>query len=248
MSESSPLQLPVLNVAIVGSGGIATALVSHLLKEYPVGTLLLLQRGEQEFDDSRVQRIFLDAEDPASIVSAGNAAAALVNELHLVINTVGMLHDHQFKPEKRVKDVTPQALHQLMQVNAFLLPQLAAALSPLLRHQAPSVLASLSARVGSIADNELGGWYSYRAAKAAHNQLLRTLSREWRISHKQCCVVALHPGTVATGLSAPYTPTNYAKRVLSPLECAESLIGVLKQMKASDTGTFRSWDGAIVPW
>jgi NAD(P)-dependent dehydrogenase (short-subunit alcohol dehydrogenase family) len=248
MAEPNPLDLTRLNVAIVGSGGIASALAQHLLSEYPLETLLMLQRSDCKLHDPRVHRIAIDARDPQSVQDAGEKAAGLVSRLHLVINTVGVLHDDTVTPEKRLKDVTAQAMHHLMQVNAYLLPQLAQALAPLLRHSEPSVFASLSARVGSIADNDLGGWYSYRASKAAHNQLLRTLSREWRISHRSCCVVALHPGTVATALSNPFTPTNYTKTVLTPQECAQALVNVLAQLGPTDTGSFRAWDGAVIPW
>ena len=159
-----------------------------------------------------------------------------------------MLHGEGFAPEKRLKDVTPEALMHLSTVNAFFLPQLAAAVAPLLRHSDSSILASVSARVGSIADNNIGGWYSYRASKAAHNMLLKTLAREWRVSHKHCTVVALHPGTVQTGLSEPYTPANYKKRVLAPAESAEAMLSVLESLTVEQTGSFYAWDGKPIPW
>ena len=94
----------------------------------------------------------------------------------------------------------------------------------------------------------MGGWYSYRASKAAHNMLLKTLAREWRVSHKHCAVVALHPGTVETDLSVPYTPANYQKRVLSPEESAAAMLAVLESLDASRSGSFHAWDGAEIPW
>ncbi len=246
---SGALQQAALNVVVAGGGGIGEAVTRRLLREYPVKRLFMLQRsGRCQIDDPRFTSLPVDAANPASLSAAAAEISAECGELHLVFNAVGMLHDERFKPEKRLKDVTPDALNRLATVNAWFLPQLALAMAPLLRHGQPSLLASISARVGSITDNDMGGWYSYRASKAAHNMLLRTLAREWRVSHKLCAVVALHPGTVKTGLSEPYTPTNYGKRVLTPDESAEAMLHVLAGLRAGNSGSFYAWDGAEIPW
>ncbi len=246
---SSALQQQDLNAVVAGGGGIGAAVAERLLAHYPLARLYMLQRsGRCQIDDARFVSLPVDAENPNSLAAAARQIADECDELHLVFNAVGMLHDEQFRPEKRLKDVSPAALNRLAAVNAWFLPQLATALAPLLRHSQPSLLASLSARVGSITDNDMGGWYSYRASKAAHNMLLRTLAREWRVSHKHCTVVALHPGTVKTGLSKPYTPANYGKQVLEPAQSAEALLSVLGGLQAADSGKFFAWDGAEIPW
>ena len=246
---SNALQQDGINVVVAGSGGIGKAVIDRLLGHYDVNRLFVLQRSERfTGDDERVTTVPVDATNPESIRRATDAVAEACDQLHLVFNAVGMLHGDGFEPEKRLKDVTLEALTHLSAVNAFFLPQLGAGLAPLLRHSAPSVLASISARVGSIADNQMGGWYSYRASKAAHNMLLKTLSREWRVSHKHCAVIALHPGTVETELSVPYTPSNYPNRVLSPAESAEAMLKVLEGLEAADTGSFYAWDGEKIPW
>jgi NAD(P)-dependent dehydrogenase (short-subunit alcohol dehydrogenase family) len=243
------LQQADLNVVVAGDGGIGTAIATTLLQQYPVKTLFLLQRSDRRsIDDPRCIYLAVDAHEPASIAAAGDAIGQHCDALHLVINTVGMLHNAETRPEKRLKDVSLASMLSLATVNAFFLPQLAAAVAPLLRHSQASILASLSARVGSISDNEMGGWYSYRASKAAHNMLLKTLAREWRISHQHCSVIALHPGTVDTALSQPYTPANYTKRVLSPQQCAAALLTVLAATSPQQTGSFLAWDGAEIPW
>ena len=242
------LQNSSLNAVVVGSGGIGAAVIDRLLAEYSIGRLFVLQRSAREFSDHRVVSLALDAGDSNSIASATAAVCESELPVHLVFNAIGMLHGEGFRPEKRLKDVSVEAMMHLAMVNAFLLPQLAAGLAPALRHAEPSILASVSARVGSITDNDMGGWYSYRASKAAHNMLLKTLAREWRVSHKHCAVVALHPGTVATGLSKPYTPVNYNKRVLTPAESAEAMLSVLDGVDASQSGRFYAWDGAEIPW
>ena len=246
---SNPLNEQSINVVVAGGGGIGKAVAERLLRRYPVQQVIMLQRsGRCTIDDERFQSVAVDATDPTSIAAAGEAIAQSCDRLHLVFNAVGMFPGEGFAPEKRLKDVTPEALMHLSTVNAFFLPQLAAAVAPLLRHSDSSILASVSARVGSIADNNIGGWYSYRASKAAHNMLLKTLAREWRVSHKHCTVVALHPGTVQTGLSEPYTPANYKKRVLAPAESAEAMLSVLESLTVEQTGSFYAWDGKPIPW
>ena len=243
------LQQPAINVVVAGGGGIGAAVAERLLEHYPVERLFLLQRSERRAPaDSRCTTIPVDATRPETITEAGRIVGDACDALHLVFNAVGILHGDGFTPEKRLKDVSPEALMRLATVNAFFLPQLAGAFSPLLRHGDPSILASVSARVGSITDNGMGGWYSYRASKAAHNMLLKTLSREWRVSHKHCAVVALHPGTVKTALSEPYTPANYKKRVLTPAESAEAMLSVLETMSPEQSGSFYAWDGEPIPW
>jgi NAD(P)-dependent dehydrogenase (short-subunit alcohol dehydrogenase family) len=246
---NNPLKGSAINAVVAGGGGIGTAVAEHLLRHYPLRRLIMLQRsGRCAIDDERFQSVAVDATDPASIAAAGETIARSCDRLHLVFNAVGMLHGDGFTPEKRLKDVTPEALTHLAVVNAFFLPQLAAALAPLLRHSEPSIVASVSARVGSITDNSMGGWYSYRASKAAHNMLLKTLAREWRVSHKHCAIIALHPGTVQTGLSQPYTPANYKKRVLTPTQSAEAMLSVLESLTVEQTGSFYAWDGEPIPW
>ncbi len=243
------LQQQGLNVVVAGSGGIGLAVVEALLANYDVQRLFLLQRSARyEGNDARVIPLNIDVTDAASITDATAAVCEQCDALHLVFNTIGMLHGEGFKPEKRLKDITPEAMAHLAMVNAFFLPMLAKGLAPALRHSAPSLFASVSARVGSITDNDMGGWYSYRASKAAHNMLLKTLAKEWRVSHKHCAVIALHPGTVATDLSEPYTPANYKKRVLSPAESATAMLSVLGGLDAASSGSFYAWDGAEIPW
>ena len=117
--------------------------------------------------------------------------------------------------------------------------------APLLSREGRPVLASLSARVGSIGDNGLGGWVSYRAAKAAQNQIIRTAAIEWRRRNPRAVLVALHPGTVATPLTAKYAARH---PTISPDESARALLDVIAALTPDDSGSFRDWKGQIVPW
>jgi NAD(P)-dependent dehydrogenase (short-subunit alcohol dehydrogenase family) len=238
-----------LNVVIAGGGALGAALLEALLQRPNLGQAAVLWRHTRPtVDDDRVTAVPFDATDSATIEAAAQTVAERMERVHLLFNAVGMLHGPGGQPEKRVCDLRAQALLDAFAVNAAPVPLLAQAFGRLLRHREPAVFASLSARVGSIGDNQLGGWYSYRASKAAQNMLLRTLAMEWRISHRNVTVVALHPGTVRSPLSAPFLSNNYRNRVHSPSEAAEHLLAVIKRLEPGDSGSFYDWRGQPVPW
>lgn len=248
MSESA-LGRSSLSVIIVGDGAIGSALLENLVKWPGLRRALVLGRNAgPAVEDKRISRLRFDANDPGSIAAAGAAARESLDRAHLLINTVGMLHSGDQQPEKRLASLDPEHLQQSFAVNATLLPLLAQAFGALLRHDEPALLASLSARVGSIEDNRMGGWYSYRASKAAHNMLLKTLALEWKISHRNTTVVALHPGTVASRLSEPFLTPKYDKRVLTPAECAQALLDVMSELHTENSGNFYDWQGKLIPW
>lgn len=243
------LKLDAFNIIIVGDGAIGSALLHNMLALPGLQRAVVMGRREPPgAEDERVSRLRFDAADPDSIACAAAAAYALFERAHLLINTVGMLHSSDQQPEKRLQSLRPQNLQQSFMVNACLLPLLAQAFGNMLRHNEPAMLASLSARVASIEDNQLGGWYSYRASKAAHNMLLKTLALEWKISHRNTTVVALHPGTVISRLSEPFLTPAYKKRVLTPEECAKALLAVIIQMQPENSGQFYDWQGQRIPW
>lgn len=248
-TDENPLALGAANVVVVGAGAIGSAIASALLKRRQTGQLFILHRGKPPvFADPRVHCIGFDALQPDTIDGAAATVASRCERIHLLINTVGMLHGPDQRPEKRLADIDAAKLQRSFALNATTLPLLARAFSALLRHQQPALLASLSARVGSLADNKLGGWYSYRAAKAAHNMLLINLATEWRISHRNVIVLALHPGTVRSRLSEPFLTANYPNKVLTPQECAAALLQVMANCGAADSGSFIDWRGKPIAW
>lgn len=237
------------NAIVVGNGAIGTALAECLLQQDSLNRLIVLQRRDTtSLLDQRVTILPFDAEKPESVVSAAERARTSLERVHIMINTVGMLHTQKQSPEKRLINLSPENLHRSFTVNAFLLPVLAQAFGAMLQHDEQAIFASLSARVGSIEDNSLGGWYSYRAAKAAHNMLLKTIAQEWRISHRNASIVALHPGTVQSSLSKPFIPRNYKHPVRTPLECAQSLLEVLDDLPEGSSGGFYDWQGKAIAW
>lgn len=249
VQETNPLSLPGLNAVVVGNGGIGRALSRALLERGNLASLAVLGRSEAELpEDARLLQCHVDARNPATLDSAAGEVRSFMGDVHLLVNVVGMLHGDRVMPEKRLRDLQLADALDAFQVNAMFMALVAAAFGPLLRHRQPALFASLSARVGSIEDNRSGGWYSYRASKAAHNMLLRTIAREWRVSHRNAIVVALHPGTVRTRLSEPFITASYRKRVLEPPECAEALLSVMAGLTPEDTGQFLDWQGKGIPW
>jgi NAD(P)-dependent dehydrogenase (short-subunit alcohol dehydrogenase family) len=196
----------------------------------------------------RLTVLRVDVTDEPGIERAMADIAALSPRLDLVINTAGVLHDEGgLRPERRLQDVQPDQLLRAFDVNALGTLRLARGAERLLRASPSARFVSLSARVGSIGDNRLGGWYAYRASKAALNMLMRTLSIEWSRLRPPIVCAVLHPGTVDTPLSAPFT-ANRRSRVFSPAEAAANLLGVIAGLSPARNGEFLAWDGTAIPW
>ncbi|QXI14533.1 SDR family NAD(P)-dependent oxidoreductase [Pseudomonas zeae] len=184
----------------------------------------------------------LDLERPETIASA---AAELASEApyQLIIHAAGLLHREGIKPEKSFSAIEPEALQTVFQVNT-LGPAL------VLRHFLPlldprGAMAMLSAKVGSIGDNRLGGWYAYRASKAALNMLIKTAAIELARTRPQSRLLSLHPGTVVSGLSQPFRGASSAR----PADvAAEQLLTLIDQLTPADSGHFFAYDGERLPW
>lgn len=230
-------------LVVAASGGIGAAVATAL--EHSPRFATVLRTARRPGPDA----IALDLTDDASIEACAETVAARVDELHLVVICAGLLHDEGagVAPEKRLKDLSREALHRSFDVNAVGPLLLARALAPRLPRREHCVWATLSARVGSIGDNGLGGWYAYRAAKAAQNMFTRNLAIELGRRHRGLACVGLHPGTVATGLSAPFRAPE-ADGVVTPEIAARNLLTVIDGLEARDTGSFRAWDGSEIPW
>jgi NAD(P)-dependent dehydrogenase (short-subunit alcohol dehydrogenase family) len=186
----------------------------------------------------------IDLTDPASIEAA---AASVGGEAELVIVASGLLHGRHARPEKSLRDMDAAGMAEYFAVNAAG-PALAARhFVPLLPRNRPAWFAALSARVGSISDNRLGGWYGYRASKAALNQIVRTLAIELARSHPRAVAAALHPGTVATPLSRPFTARTPADRLLAPEASAARLLETLRRLTPAQSGGCFAYDGSAVP-
>lgn len=217
-------------VVVGTSGGIGAALCAQLVQDPRVS-------GVHGF--SRRSAVPLDLTDEASVA----AAAQTVTSPRLVIVATGLLQDASLQPEKRLADLDPVRLARSYQVNAIGPALVLKHFAPRLPREGKVVLAVLTARVGSIADNRLGGWYGYRASKAAANQFVRTAAVELAARRKEAICVALHPGTVDTPLSAPFQKGVPPERLFTPDFAAERLLAVIEGLTPAQTGGFFAWDG-----
>ena len=226
--------------AIIGAtGGIGMELVAALRSEDEYDIVLPFARGL-----SGEQRIDLANED--SIAKAAQWVADQPVSLELVIVATGLLHRGDAGPEKTMRDLDHDWMVENYTVNAVGPALVAKHFMPVMARDERAIFAALSARVGSISDNRLGGWYGYRASKAALNQLIRTLAIEWGRTHKRSIAVALHPGTVDTALSAPFQGNVAPENLFASDRAALQLLDVLDGLKPADTGQIFAWDGAEI--
>ena len=220
---------------IIGaSGGIGQAFVQALQANPRCADVV----GVHRHSEPRI-----DFDDDASVADAARVLAA-GGKFHLIINAAGVLHNADFMPEKKLADLSYAQLEATFRANTLGPALVLRHFSPLLDGER-GVLAVLSAKVGSIEDNRLGGWYSYRASKAALNMLLKTAAIELKRSKPKVVLVSLHPGTVNTGLSKPFKGEQIGRPALL---AAQEMLAVLDGLTAVDTGSFVAYDGTRLPW
>jgi NAD(P)-dependent dehydrogenase (short-subunit alcohol dehydrogenase family) len=229
---------PQAGVAVVfgASGGIGGALVEAIRPAERFAHVVEFSRGASPS---------IDLLDEASLERAA-AFAADMGELRLVIDATGFLHDDRQGPEKSWRQIDAVKLARSFALNAIGPALIMKHVLPRLPRSGKAVFATRSARVGSIGDNRLGGWYSYWASKAALNQLVRTAAVELARRSPDALCIALHPGTVATALSAPFAATGL--EVHLPSTAARHLLAVVDQLPAGANGGFFDWRGQPVPW
>ena len=223
-------------VVIGAGGGLGRALAAALEQSGAYGRVLRLGRGSTPP---------LDLLSEPSVTAAAVWAAAQ-GEVRLVLDATGFLHDARFRPERGWRDIDPTHMAHAFAVNAIGPALLMKHFCPLFPREGRAVFATLSARVGSIGDNRLGGWHSYRASKAALNQLVRTAAVELRRHNPAGICVALHPGTVDTALSKPFGKTGLDVR--PPDVAAGELLAVLGGLRAEHSGRFYDQHGGLIPW
>lgn len=246
------------NALIVGaSQGIGLGFVKKLLKDQRIGKIYATYRQPESASElinlanensERLICLSLDITNESQISEAIQQISTQVNKLHLVVNCVGLLHEGSLQPEKSLRQINPENLLRYFQINSIGAVLLAKHLLPLFKHGERSVFASISAKVGSISDNQLGGWYGYRASKAALNMFMRTAAIEYGRSSPKTLVVTLHPGTTDTRLSRPFQKNVPAEKLFSVERTVTQLLGVIEQLKEGDSGQFFSWDGSRLPW
>ncbi len=246
MQDRSEARNHPQNIIVAGaSGGIGRAMLRALQAHYPQARLHASHyRSEPPFELERVGWHRVDLRDGDAI----EAWAADLDDADWIVNCAGFLHDEHGGPEKSIAAIEPERLLESIRVNTLPTLLLARSFGPALKRSPAPLLATISARVGSIEDNRLGGWYSYRVSKAALNMSLKTLSVEWRHSHPRGVIAALHPGTNDTALSRPFQRNLPPGQLLQPSDSAVLMTGLLASLDPSQSGRFWAWDGEALPW
>lgn len=244
------------NSLILGAGhGIGLALVEQICLQTKGHVFCTYHNESKALELFTLQnrfhnRITIKRLDPLN----ENALSLFINEiknnannLELVINSIGLLHDQQIKPEKGLRDISYESLERVFKINSFITPMLAKYIAPIIPKKEESAFVTISAKVGSIEDNRIGGWYAYRASKSALNMFLKNIAIEWTRKKLLSCVLAIHPGTTKTELSAPYIK-NTPYKLHSPTETAVNILKVIEKSTYKNSGSFLSWDGTTIPW
>lgn len=243
-------------LVIGGNRGIGLGFVKQLLNTAQIANVFATYRTASDASEllelantnNKLQCIAMDITQEAQIEAGLAKIKTITPELHFVINCVGFLHGGNITPEKALRQVQSDNLIHYFQINSIGAALLAKHLLPLLNHNKPNIFATISAKIGSIEDNRLGGWYGYRASKAALNMLLKTASIEYSRRSKQTAIVLLHPGTTDTRLSAPFQRGVPPEKLFPVEKTVGLLLNVLKTVNLEDNGSFFSWDGSRLPW
>ncbi len=229
------------NIAIIGaSGAIGNALVNQTIKKYPKATIHAFSRTV-----IHTPQVTSYAIDYTSEESLAQSALYATKEmpLDMVIVATGILHDNHFMPEKSLRDLSAEKFDYIFKVNTILPSLIAKHFIPTMALDKKTIFAALSARVGSISDNALGGWYAYRASKAALNMILKNIALEMSRKNKHSIVVGLHPGTVDSALSKPFQNHVKQGKLFTPSYSAECLLTVLENLTPHHTGKCFAYDG-----
>jgi NAD(P)-dependent dehydrogenase (short-subunit alcohol dehydrogenase family) len=246
------------NALIIGaSQGIGLGMVKKLLSDDRFAKVYATYRQPDSASElialesensERLSCLAMDITEESQIIEVVQKIREQINNLHLVINCVGILHEGTLQPEKSLRHINPEHLLRYFQVNSIGAVLLAKHLLPLFRHKEPSVFACISAKIGSIGDNKLGGWYGYRASKAALNMFMKTVAIEYGRTSPKTVVVMLHPGTTDTRLSHPFQGNVPPEKLFSIERAVTQLLSVIAQLHEGDSGQFFSWDGSRLPW
>lgn len=230
------------SVAIIGSSGaIGRAFLDAYIADKEVSNIYSISRTEVELNDARIIHINIDVTDEVSVKAAASKIGE--NRLDKLIVATGILHTELFGPEKSIKDIKIENFVKIFSVNAFGPALIGKYFLPLMKKDKKSIAAFLSARVGSISENKLGGWYSYRASKSALNQIIKNFSIESKRTNPAGIIIGLQPGTVKSKLSEPFQKNVKKGKLLLPKDSVKSLIRVIESVMQNDSGKIFDWKG-----
>ena len=232
------------NVAVIGSSGaIGNAISKILQNNESIETVYNFSRSTSIKSSKKEKNFFIDIENEDSIKRSVKNIPENI-KFDLVFVATGILHDNEdIYPEKSIRDISEVKLKKVLMVNTIGPTLVGKYFIPFLDKNKKNVFAFLSARVGSISDNKIGGWYSYRASKTALNQIIKNFSIEVKRSNPNSIFVGLQPGTVKSNLSKPFEKNVNSSNLFSPEYSAKKLLKVINDLTLKDTGKFFAWNG-----
>lgn len=231
-----------VNIAVFGaSGAIGSEFVKQFANNAKVNKIYAYSRGKVDFHNPKISIAHFDYHSEDTIKDLADACE---DKLDIIIIATGILHNQNFLPEKNLKSLSADIFNENFLINTIGPSLIAKYFLDKLNNDTRSVCAFLSARVGSISDNYLGGWYSYRAAKAALNMVIRNLAIESKRKYKQKIIIGLHPGTVDSNLSKPFQ--GNVKNLFSPAKSVEQLIDVINSRDVQDSGNVFAYDATKI--
>ena len=241
------LDLKQKNAVIIGSSGaIGNALVESISNSEDYYNVFALSRKSIKSESQNVYPHPSDLQSEKSIIKASEYVSKQ-GTIDLLIVATGMLSDSNIKPEKSLRDISIEKFQKTFMINTIGPALIAKHFFPLLTKESVSIAAILSARVGSVTDNRRGGWYAYRASKAALNMIIKNSAIELTRRNKKSIIVGLHPGTVDSNLSKPFQRGVPEGKLFTPNFAANRLTSVLFTLKTDDTGKCFAWDGKVIP-
>lgn len=232
-------------VVFGASGAIGQAMVRQFASLFPQANVHAVARKPIGFDESNVVSHVCDPSNEQALADLGEKISSQ-GDIRVVFVAIGLLHGAELMPEKALKDLSSKKFERIFHVNTTLPALIAKHFLPRMPRQGTTHFAALSARVGSISDNRLGGWYAYRASKAALNMVVKCAAIETARRNPESVVVTLHPGTVDSALSEPFQQAVRADKLFTPAYCAERLVDVLCGLTAEASGKCFAWDGQEV--
>ena len=238
-----------LDVVIGAGSAIGRALIERWSREGPQPMLAVARSVEAlaAVEPLGAQTHHCDYSEAALAALATQLQEQSADIRRLIICN-GVLQGEGYRPERALNQLKTSAMEQVFEVNTFLPMRVLASLAPVIKRSAAPRIAVLSARVGSIGDNGLGGWYSYRGSKAALNMMLRCAALEMRRVNPAAKILAYHPGTVDTPLSEPFQANVAPEKLFSPERAAEALDTVLSSLEADGELSYLDWRGETIPW
>jgi NAD(P)-dependent dehydrogenase (short-subunit alcohol dehydrogenase family) len=239
------------NALVIGAGGgIAQALIERLLSDEPSAKIIAISRNPLPAslsENPRIQALYCD-NSQLEISEIAEQLSVDKGTFGKVFICQGILHTPNLQPEKRLQDIDAEHMAEVLRVNTIVPALWLAALMPLLKGNRPCRLAIFSARVGSISDNRAGGWYSYRASKAALNMIIKTAAVEYARSARNVKLLAYHPGTVDTELSRPFQRNVPPEKLFTAEYTATQLLKLMEDLPMDGEASYLDWAGETILW